>query len=46
MAMALLNLAQKLEADYKVRQLDIFFSDTIKAKSNLMLKYGKSLNSS
>ena len=46
MAMWVLNLAQKLEADYKVRQLDMFFSDTIRAKSSVLIKYGKTLNSS
>ncbi|MCH8519025.1 hypothetical protein LAT59_04670 [Candidatus Gracilibacteria bacterium] len=46
MALGTLNLAQKLEADYAVRQLDMFFSDTIKSKSNILLKYGKNLNNS
>lgn len=46
MAMWVLNLAQKLEADYKVRQLDMFFADTIKAKSNILIKHGKNLNDS
>lgn len=45
MALATLNLTFKLEADYKVRQLDLFFSDTIRSKSHLLLKYWRSLNS-
>lgn len=46
MAVGILNLAQKLEADYNVRNLDIFFVDALKSQAELWLKYTKDMNQS
>ena len=46
MALATFNLTQKLEADYRFRQLDMSFMQVIHHQAHLIFKYAHELNTS